>query len=158
MYKTSFQHVFQPGFLKPVTYTSTDLAAFRMAAREIAATLKPGMLVTLSGNLGAGKTTLVGAMLEYWGLATAGSPTFNLRNDYRTPGFRVLHLDFYRMRSGDLGLDLLPPDEDYSDAIVLAEWPEKANPQIFAPFAQKGYIVIELQDDGKRVVNYEAAH
>jgi tRNA threonylcarbamoyladenosine biosynthesis protein TsaE len=157
MYKTTFQPVFQPEFLKPVIFTCVDLAAFKTAAREIAATLKPGMLITLSGNLGAGKTTLVAAMLESWGLSTAGSPTFNLRNDYRGPGFRVLHLDFYRLRSGDLGLDLLPPDEDYSDAIVLAEWPEKADPQIFAPFAQKGYIVIEIQDDGKRAVTYEAA-
>lgn len=157
MHKTTFQPVIQPRHLKPVTYNCADLSEFRGVAREIAATLAPGMLITLSGNLGAGKTTLVTQMLEFWGLSSAGSPTFNLRNDYRGPYFRVLHLDFYRLRPGDPGLDLLPHDEDYSDAIVLAEWPEKADPHIFAPFAQKGYIDIEVQNDGHRAITYEAA-
>lgn len=143
--------------MKPVTFTCADLAAFKSAATAIAAKLKPGTLTTLSGNLGAGKTTLVTAMLESWGLSAAGSPTFNLRNDYRAAGFRVLHLDFYRLRAGDIGLDLLPPDEDYSDAIVLAEWPEKADKQIFAPFSQKCYIRIVIRDDSTRVVTFEAA-
>jgi tRNA threonylcarbamoyladenosine biosynthesis protein TsaE len=157
MYKTPLQPVSGPDSLKPVIYTCADLDEFKTVAREIARTLKPGSLITLSGTLGAGKTTLVTQILEYWGFATAGSPTFNLRNDYRGSGFRALHLDFYRLKPGDPGFDLLPPDEDYADAIVLAEWPEKADPQIFAPFAQKGYIVIEVQNDGKRAVTYEVA-
>lgn len=129
-----------------------DLDEMKKIAAQLAAEIKPPLLVKVTGNLGAGKTTLVAEILRQWGKSGANSPTFNLRNDYQIADGRVVHLDFYRLKPGDSGLDLLPPDEDYSDAVVFAEWPEKANAAVFAPFGQVADLVISVGADGMRSV------
>lgn len=91
--------------------------------REFAGTLQPGDRVGLSGELGAGKTTLVRAIAAGLGVTqSVTSPTFALvhRYDGRIP---VWHVDAYRLKAQDdvrdLGLD------DAGDAVVLIEWPER---------------------------------
>lgn len=91
--------------------------------REFAGTLQPGDRVGLSGELGAGKTTLVRAIAAGLGVTqSVTSPTFALvhRYDGRIP---VWHVDAYRLKAQDdvrdLGL------EDAGDAVVLIEWPER---------------------------------
>lgn len=104
-----------------------DDAATAALGAELAAGLKPGDLVLLNGDLGAGKTALARAIIR----ALAGdaelevpSPTFALVQPYDTPTAPVLHADLYRL--GDAGemeeLGLL----DNPDAIVLVEWSERA--------------------------------
>jgi tRNA threonylcarbamoyl adenosine modification protein YjeE len=95
---------------------------------DIAAALKPGDMVTLSGDLGAGKTTIARALIRY----LAGdpeievpSPTFTLMQTYDLPRFPLVHADLYRLSSAaeltELGFDDLP-----EDAVVLLEWPDRA--------------------------------
>ncbi len=138
-----------------VTIEADDLAGFESAARELGKFVVPPMLVLLHGNLGAGKTTFVSALLKSKGIDGVNSPTFNLRNDYNAGSWRALHLDLYRLKPNDNGLDLLPPDEDYSNAIVFVEWPEKAQPGMFALFDQTLQIDITHTADGRRTVSWQ---
>lgn len=96
-------------------------------AASIAPHLKPGDLVLLSGDLGAGKTTFVQAVAEALGVAEpVTSPTFALAHHYS--GRRDLgkcelrHIDLYRLADPSEMLDYIL--DELSDAIVLVEWGE----------------------------------
>lgn len=101
---------------------------------ELARDLRGGQLVTLSGDLGAGKTTLVRGMLR--GLGFGGrvkSPSYGLVETYELDGLVVHHLDLYRLSDpGELeflGLEDLLAD----DSVVLVEWPERAEGRLPLP-------------------------
>jgi tRNA threonylcarbamoyladenosine biosynthesis protein TsaE len=111
----------------PVHVTVThavDLAAFGAAAAAFAATLRAGDVVALSGDLGAGKTTFVAAVVRaLHGTDAATSPTFTFWHRYDGPPL-VNHLDLYRVE-GPADLATLGLDDAFTDdAIVLVEWPE----------------------------------
>jgi len=103
-----------------------DDAATADFGRELAATLRPGDLVLLDGDLGAGKTALARAMIRTL-LADetldVPSPSFALVQPYEGNGIAVLHADLYRL-AGEREIDELGLFE--RDAIVLIEWPERA--------------------------------
>jgi tRNA threonylcarbamoyladenosine biosynthesis protein TsaE len=95
--------------------------------REIAAQLKPPVLVLLSGELGAGKTTLTKGIASGLGAAEEDevtSPTFTLVHKYDR-GTRVYHVDLYRI--GDRhDLETLGLEDIFAErAVVIVEWPEK---------------------------------
>jgi tRNA threonylcarbamoyladenosine biosynthesis protein TsaE len=96
--------------------------------RKLAAELKPGSIVLLRGDLGAGKTTLVKGIAEGFKAAEADrvtSPTFTLIHEYRGPQVTLYHIDLYRVDT-PRELDTLALD-DLMDAksILLIEWGEK---------------------------------
>lgn len=108
------------------TFLPDDDATARFGA-ELATTLKAGDIVSLEGDLGAGKTAMARAILR----ALSGdaalevpSPTFAILQPYDTPAGPVLHADLYRLADAaeveELGL------LDDPDAIVLVEWAERA--------------------------------
>jgi tRNA threonylcarbamoyladenosine biosynthesis protein TsaE len=95
--------------------------------REIGAQLKPPVLILLSGDLGAGKTTLTKGIVSGAGAATeeeVTSPTFTLVHKYDR-GVPVYHVDLYRI--GDLhDLETLGLEDVFAErAIVIVEWSEK---------------------------------
>jgi tRNA threonylcarbamoyladenosine biosynthesis protein TsaE len=111
-----------------VTVQLPDQAATVHLAARIAAALRPGDVVALSGPLGAGKTTLARAILAALGHdGEVPSPSFAIIELYEPPGVRlpVVHADFYRLadpaEAVEIGLD------DYRQgAALIAEWPERA--------------------------------
>jgi N-acetylmuramate 1-kinase len=106
----------------------TDEAATHHFMRDIALALQPGDLITLSGDLGAGKTTFARALIRYLAgdeSIEVPSPTFTLIQTYELDDFPIVHADLYRLRASselaELGFDDLP-----EDALVLLEWPDRA--------------------------------
>ena len=84
-------------------------------------------LITLNGDLGAGKTTLVRGVLR--GLAYEGrvkSPTYPLLEVYKVPGFLLNHFDLYRLESAEAFIEA-GFEENLDDAgISFVEWPDRA--------------------------------
>ncbi len=95
--------------------------------REIGARLKPPVLVLLSGDLGAGKTTLTKGIASGLGAASeeeVTSPTFTLVHRYDRAG-RVYHVDLYRITDPH-DFDTLGLEDVFSEnAVVIVEWPDK---------------------------------
>jgi tRNA threonylcarbamoyladenosine biosynthesis protein TsaE len=96
--------------------------------RRLAADLKPGSIVLLRGDLGAGKTTMVKGIAEGFQAAKAEdvtSPTFTLIHEYRGPAVTLFHIDLYRIDT-QRELDTLALDDLMSpNSILLIEWGEK---------------------------------
>jgi tRNA threonylcarbamoyladenosine biosynthesis protein TsaE len=108
--------------------TLPDLAAMAQYGAAIAARLRAGDVVALTGGLGAGKTTLARAILAALGHAgEVPSPTFTIIETYDAPPLRlpVVHADFYRLEHPD-ELDEIGLDDYREGAALLAEWPDHA--------------------------------
>jgi tRNA threonylcarbamoyladenosine biosynthesis protein TsaE len=120
-------HEVVPGELAvPVPQHLPDVEATRALGARLAAALRPGDLVVLSGPLGAGKTALtqgIGAALGVRGAVT--SPTFVLARVHRGP-VQLVHVDAYRLREVGARLDLddLDLDAALEDAVTVVEWGE----------------------------------
>lgn len=103
-----------------------DLAATEAWAAKLGRAIEAPLVVGLVGDLGAGKTALVRALIQSLAPGTrVKSPTYTLIESYLLPGLQLHHLDLYRLRHPDelaeLGLaDLLGPE-----AVLLIEWPDK---------------------------------
>lgn len=122
-------------------------AATVTLARDLAAILKPGDIVALSGHLGAGKSLLARAMLRELAedpALEAPSPTFTLVQSYETPRGIVLHADLYRVRSPD-ELDDIGLIEDIERLITLVEWPDRAGTRL--PAGRRLDIVLDIDPD-----------
>ena len=87
-------------------------------------------MVTLRGDLGAGKTALAQGVGEGLGIAEpVSSPTFSLVQEYRGR-LPLWHLDVYRLRSPDEVVDLAWSDLLQGGGVVLVEWPERIEPAL----------------------------
>jgi len=114
----------------PSTFSLTlanETATARLMA-DLALLISPGDVITLSGDLGAGKTAAARAMIRYLAGDDAldvPSPTFTLAQSYDLPPFPLVHADLYRigdpMELEEIGLSPLP-----EATVVLIEWPERA--------------------------------
>lgn len=96
-----------------------------IVVEELLKYLHVGDVVLLSGNLGAGKTTLIKSICESWNIPEVSSPTFNLVNEYNGDN-KVYHFDFYRVENPDELTDI-GFNEYLSDmqSYIMIEWGEK---------------------------------
>jgi tRNA threonylcarbamoyladenosine biosynthesis protein TsaE len=125
-----------------------DAAATEAAGRSLARTLYPGMVVTLSGDLGAGKTTLVRGVLRGFDISgPVKSPTYTLVEPYEISRLYLYHFDFYRLTDPQEWEAAGFREYFREDAICLVEWPERAG--VLLPRAEL-QIVLEVMDDGRR--------
>lgn len=124
-----------------------DLAAMDAFGARIAARLRPGDVVALTGGLGAGKTTLARAIIAALGHeGEVPSPTFTIIESYDHLSPPLVHADFYRLDSPEeareIGLD------DYREgAVLLAEWPDKAGGFAHEPACLS--IRLEIAEEGR---------
>jgi tRNA threonylcarbamoyl adenosine modification protein YjeE len=128
-------------------------AALDDFAGRLAATLRPGDVVALRGPLGAGKTTLVRALVRalHGDDEAVSSPTFVFRQTYRgTPP--IEHLDLYRVDDPTQLGDLAIEDAFAADRIVLIEWPEHAEDRL-PPYRLE--VAIAGSGDGPRTVRVD---
>lgn len=135
-----------------MTLDLPDLAVMEQFGARIAAKLRPGDVVALSGGLGVGKTTLARAIIRALGhQGEVPSPSFAIIEVYDAPELRLplVHADFYRLarpqEAEELGLD------DYrDDAVLVAEWPENAGGFAHEPGCLS--ITLEIADEGRRAI------
>jgi tRNA threonylcarbamoyladenosine biosynthesis protein TsaE len=120
-----------------------ETATLELGGR-LARVLRPGLIVYLSGELGAGKTTLVRGCLRALGYqGRVSSPTFALVELYQVSNLYLHHFDFYRFRSPQEWADAGLRDAFSADYVCLVEWPERVGTQL--PAAD---LRIELQTVG----------
>ncbi len=110
-----------------ITIALADEAATGALAARLAQALQPGMVIFLRGDLGAGKTTFVRALLRALGYAgRVKSPTYALVEHYEASGLHLRHFDLYRFRSAEEWEAAGFRDEFDGSNVCLIEWPEKA--------------------------------
>jgi len=103
-----------------------DAAATEAAGARLARELASGMIVTLSGDLGAGKTTLVRGCLKALGWAgPVKSPSYPLVEHYPLSSLYFYHFDFYRFADPGEWETAGLADCFHRDAVCLIEWPER---------------------------------
>ncbi|MCG3150894.1 MAG: hypothetical protein GEEBNDBF_00159 [bacterium] len=103
-----------------------DLAALRIKAASLAPEVVGGGVLALTGPLGAGKTTVVQALVQSLGYqGSVKSPSFVLQHLYQTPDLTIEHWDLYRLLDAtpEQVLTLLR-DIGQQGSLVLLEWPE----------------------------------
>lgn len=125
-------------------------------ARLIAAMVKPGDLVTLSGGLGAGKTSfaraLVRALTRQPDLDVP-SPTFTLMQVYEGPGYPIVHADLYRI-ADEAELDELGWQEITQSSLVLLEWPERAPDMLHANRLDVALSILPDPENQRRAITF----
>src|SRR4029077_18836260 len=110
------------------TVTIANEAALAAFVTDFAGALEPGDLVTLSGDLGAGKTAFARALIRHLSgddTIDVPSPTFTFVQTYELPRFPLVHADLYRI-SGTAELAELGFDDFPDGTVILLEWPDRA--------------------------------
>ncbi|MCB1921184.1 MAG: tRNA (adenosine(37)-N6)-threonylcarbamoyltransferase complex ATPase subunit type 1 TsaE [Candidatus Competibacteraceae bacterium] len=144
------------------TFALDSATATEALGACLAAVLVPGCIFYLSGDLGAGKTTLVRGLVHALGYQGAvKSPTFTLVEPYSIGSWRLFHWDLYRLTDPEelefLGLR----DQLDSQAVLLIEWPEHgygelpaADLEIALSYAGEGRIcqAVALSTAGQRML------
>ena len=134
-----------------------DESALKRWGEQFGRLATPPLIVTIAGEFGAGKTTLVQALCRGYGVSDdVTSPTFALVHRYTAPRSVVFHLDLYRLRDSseltNLGWDDLLTEQ----ALVLIEWPERADGRI--PLNHVAISLQHLIDDPARRLLYAGGH
>lgn len=103
-----------------------SLDGLKDVAKEIISSLEDRNIVAFCASMGAGKTTVISAIMEQLGSKdTVTSPTFALVNQYATAeGDAVYHFDFYRINRIEEVFDMGYEEYFYSGDLCLIEWPE----------------------------------
>lgn len=127
-----------------------DLASMARLGERIAARLRPGDVIALTGSLGAGKTTLAREIIAACGHSgEVPSPTFTIIETYPDCTPPLVHADFYRLDRPDEAVEL--GLADYRDgAVLIAEWPERAGGFVHEPGCLS--ITLETAGSGRRAI------
>ncbi len=121
-----------------------DVEGTRELGKRLASILVPGDSVFLSGELGAGKTTLTQGLCEALQVSeSVTSPTFSLIHEYMSGKCPIAHFDLYRLNGPEEVLSLGYEDYLCQRYIVIVEWPDRLR-----GYLPENRIEIELRDEG----------
>ena len=132
--------------------TTLDQPALERWGESFGHATRAPLIVAISGELGAGKTTLVRAICRGYGVTEpVTSPTYALVHEYATDRSPVYHIDLYRLDNPAELTALAWDDIIASDALILVEWPERAGDRL-----PPDHVPIALEhvagDDTRRVL------
>ena len=131
-----------------ITYDQSELDA---VARRILAGAR-SRTILFYGDMGAGKTTLIKALIKALGAEDSGSsPTFSLVNEYETPQGPIFHFDLYRIEDENEALDIGLEDYLDTDGWIFIEWPQKIE-KFLGPEVEK--VVISTGEKNTRLLNF----
>lgn len=134
-----------------ITNSANDTIEF---GKSVARAVEKGAVISLVGDLGAGKTTFTKGVARGLGIMdNVTSPTFTILNEYAGEEKKLYHFDFYRIEDPDELVEL--GFEDYfpsTDGLTIVEWVEKAPSVLPKQYYQ---ITFEKIDDDKRRIVFE---
>lgn len=134
-----------------ITNSANDTIEF---GKSVARAVEKGAVISLVGDLGAGKTTFTKGVARGLGIMdNVTSPTFTILNEYVGEEKRLYHFDFYRIEDESELVEL--GFEDYfpsADGLTIVEWVEKAPSVLPKQYYQ---ITFEKIDDDKRKIVFE---
>lgn len=134
-----------------ITNSANDTIEF---GKSVARAVEKGAVISLVGDLGAGKTTFTKGVARGLGIMdNVTSPTFTILNEYAGEEKKLYHFDFYRIEDPDELVEL--GFEDYfpsADGLTIVEWVEKAPSVLPKQYYQ---ITFEKIDDDKRRIVFE---
>ncbi|EHL29932.1 ATPase or kinase [Legionella drancourtii LLAP12] len=146
-----------------ITFDLPNEQASEAFATCLASCLTPPLIITFCGDLGAGKTTIIRAMLRHLGIRSAiKSPTFSLVESYVCQNMPVHHFDLYRIQHEDELEYLGFRDYFTNESICCIEWAEKAGkalPKVDIRFklnmkgAGREMQITTFSDTGKRILD-----
>ena len=118
-----------------------SVAEMRLLGAKLSAHLKPGDLVVLRGNLGAGKTALTQGIGEFLGIKDVTSPTFVIARSHKGK-IPLIHVDAYRLLdsgTNNFEIDDLDLDTSRAGAITVIEWGESVAARL-----NEDYLLIDI--------------
>ena len=139
--------------MKTITYYTKNAEETQLLGERLARHCKPGMVILLPGDLGAGKTTLTQGIARGLGITkTVTSPTFTIQKLYRKGRMTLNHIDAYRLEgiSQDLGFE----EYLYDDGLTVIEWAKFAPDLIPERYLE---IKITLLEEEERRLDFLAA-
>ena len=135
----------------------SNAAATERAGAALASVLSAGMIIALSGDLAAGKTTLARGVLRALGwTGVVKSPTYTLVEHYLVSSLYFYHFDFYRFMNPDEWETAGLAEYFRSDAICLVEWPERVAGLLPPPDAELVLTHREHAATGRELSIYSA--
>ena len=109
-------------------FKAESIDDLRQVCEHLAEVIKQEKIVLFSGEMGAGKTTLIKKFCNHLGVQDeVSSPTFALVNEYESKTGPIYHFDLYRIRSEEELYDIGYEDYFFSGYLCLVEWPEMAS-------------------------------
>lgn len=115
--------------MKASEKTFSNLDELPEVAKWVIHVMGRNKIIGLTGNLGAGKTTLVKEIVKQLGSTdTVQSPTFSLVNEYNSPNGKIYHIDAYRINHIEEALRIGLEDLLYEDNYCFVEWCENISP------------------------------
>ena len=135
-----------------MNFISNSYEDTQKIASDFAKKLKPGDVITLDGDLGAGKTAFTGGLAK--GLGISGyvtSPTFTIVNEYRNGHVPLFHFDVYRIESMDDLYDIGWEDYVSQGGICVVEWADIIRDDLPLPYYE--IRIAKLDSDDSRQIS-----
>lgn len=131
------------------TFITNSYMQTKQLAKEFAKVLKPKDIVLFKGDLGAGKTTFIQGIMEYFGIKKfVRSASFMLVSEFETKDINLYHLDLYRLNTADI-FDLGIDEYLFGNGISFVEWSQRLPKNSIKKYWEVG---LEYIDDTTRKI------